>query len=244
MKYVVADIHGEISKLKLLLENISAIDKSPTFIFIGDYVDKGEDSYATLQFLNTLAQKYECVFLRGNHEYYWESLKTEEDEYSTQLLKYGGKNTIKAFNEKQSLLGTKEQLLKEFSIFFNSLVNYYQTDKYTITHSGIPPEMYNTAIENISTEKFLLNRYAFLNQSVKYFGTIVIFGHTAFSSPYYDGYKIGIDTAACYIKEQPLTAFCIDEDFFINSSNEIVQLLSINQDVCPAIIRVKAWQQQ
>ena len=38
----------------------------------------------------------------------------------------------------------------------------------------------------------------------------IIFGHTAFFTPYVVNYKIGIDTETCYSKEQPLTSFCLE----------------------------------
>ncbi len=243
MNYVIGDIHGEISKLKLLLKNIIAQDKAPSFVFIGDYVDKGEDAYAVLEHLVQLSKEYSCVFLRGNHEYYWEQLNSENDEHAAHLIRYGGKNTVLSVGKNATLSETKKKLFSEFGSFFASLKNYHQTDKYVMTHSGIPPELYDTSIEKIPAEKLMLNRYDFIKQKTKYFDKIVIFGHTGFYSVYYDGYKIGIDTAACYLKEQPLTAFCTDEDFFINSDNQTVQLSSINQDVCPAIPRVRAWQQ-
>ena len=243
MNYVIGDIHGEISKLKLLINNILLIDTNPTLIFIGDYINKGEDSYSTLKYLSQLSSVYNCIFLRGNHEYFWEKINSNNDEYASQLVKYGGMNTCQSIEEKATLMETKNLLFKDFESFFATLKNYYSTDKYIITHSGIPPELYETTIDNIPVEKLIFNRYNFIKIEKKYFNKIIIFGHTGFYSPFYDGYKIGIDTAACYLKEQPLTAFCTDEDFFIDSHNKTIQLSSINQDVCPAIPRVIAWQQ-
>ena len=243
MIFVIGDIHGEETKLKLLLKNILAIDKNPTLIFIGDYINKGENSYTTLKYLSQLSSEYKCTFLRGNHEYFWEKMNTNTDEYAGQLLKYGGMNTVQSIDKKASLMETKSILFKEFGSFFSSLKNYHSMDKYIVTHSGIPPELYETTIDNIPAEKLIFNRYDFIKTEKRYFNKIIIFGHTGFYSPFYDGYKIGIDTAACYLKEQPLTAFCTDEDFFIDSHNKTIQLSAINQDVCPAIPRVKAWQQ-
>lgn len=243
MNYVIGDIHGEETKLKLLLKNILAIDKNPSLIFIGDYINKGENSYQTLQYLTDLSNQYNCIFLRGNHEYYWELLESNSDQYAGQLIKYGGLNTVHSINKDGSFLETKTKLFTEFKSIFSSLKNYHQQGNYIITHSGIPPEFYNTAIENVPVEKLLFNRYDFIKHPSKYFEKTVIFGHTGFYSPFYDGKKIGIDTAACYLKEQPLTAFCLDGDFFIDSHNKTTQLSAINQAICPAIPRVKAWQQ-
>lgn len=242
MNFVIGDIHGEKTKLEMLLNNIISIDEKPSFIFIGDYIDKGENPYSTLKYLQHFSEKHKCIFLKGNHEYYWELLSSDTDQHTNYLLKYGGLNTVHSIG-KTSFLEAKTELFKEFGPFFSTLKNYHLTGKYVITHSGIPPELYKTPIENIPAEKLLFNRYDFIKTYKKYFDKIVIFGHTGFYSPYYDGYKIGIDTAACYLDTQPLTAFCTDKDFFIDSYNQITQLSTINQDVCPAIPRIKAWRQ-
>jgi len=243
MNFVIGDIHGEYTKLKALIKNIFSIDNKANFIFIGDYIDKGEDAYSTLKYLTELSKENKCIFIRGNHEYFWELLKENNDKYAELLIKYGGKNTINSIDKRLSILETKKILFNEFKSLFDVLKNYQVIGNYVITHSGIPPELYNTPIEKIPTDQLLFNRYDFIRSNKLYFDKKVIFGHTGFYTPYYDGYKIGIDTAACYLETQPLTAFCTDEDFFINSNNETSQLSSINQAVCPAIPRVKAWRQ-
>lgn len=241
MNFVVGDIHGEKTKLILLLTNILSIDINASFIFIGDSIDKGEDPYSTLKHLQQFSDKHNCIFLRGNHEYYWELLENNEDQYADYLLRYGGLNTIHSVNKKRSFSEVKAQLFKEFRPFFSSLKNYHSTGEFIITHSGIPPELYTTPIENIPLEKLLFNRYDFIKTKKMYFNKKIIFGHTGFYSPFYDGFKIGIDTAACYLESQPITAFCTNQEFFINSANETTQLSSIDLSICPTIPRIKAW---
>jgi serine/threonine protein phosphatase 1 len=243
MTFAIGDIHGEYSKLKLLIKNILSFDDNAQFIFIGDYIDKGENSWQTLKYLTQLSNEKECIFLRGNHEYYWELLKENNDKYAEYLIRYGALNTVSSIREKLSISEAKKALLLEFKFFFYSLRNYSVINNYVITHSGIPPELFSVSIENIDPEQFLFNRYGFISSSEHYFGKRIIFGHTGFYSPYYDGYKIGIDTAACYLRSQPLTAFCLDEEVFINSNNEFIQLASMDRSCCPVIPRIKAWRQ-
>ncbi|MBA3704604.1 MAG: serine/threonine protein phosphatase [Bacteroidetes bacterium] len=243
MNFVIGDVHGEYTKLKSLIKNVLSIDGNPNLIFIGDYINKGEDSYSTLKYLTQIDKEIKCVFLLGNHEYYWKLLKESNDQYAQSLIKFGAKNTINSINKELSILETQKILFNEFKSFFEVLKNYHIEGEYIITHSGIPPELYNTPIEKIATDQLLFNRYDFLRSNKLYFNKKIIFGHTGFYSPYYDGFKIGIDTAACYMETQPLTAFCTDEIFFINSNNETSSLSAINQAVCPAIPRVKAWRQ-
>ena len=56
-------------------------------------------------------------------------------------------------------------------------------------------------------------------------------------TPYVDKYKIGIDTGACYLKEQPITSLCLETKVFYNSNNEIYSVEKIRKDICPLIIR-------
>jgi serine/threonine protein phosphatase 1 len=244
MNFVIGDIHGELDKLQLLLKNIFSIDSKPSFIFIGDYLDKGDDPFGTIKYLSRFSGTNECIFLRGNHEFLWEKLKDDNDESGVYLSKYGGKNTIYSIDKNLTLINAKQRLFSESGDFFHKLRAYHVTGDFVMTHSGIPPEFYKVSLENIPADKFLFNRYDFISTEQYYFHKKVIFGHTGFYSPFYDGFKIGIDTAACYLEPQPLTAFCIEDEFFIDSGKNRIKLSNIDRSCCPAIPRVKAWRQK
>ena len=238
MIYVIGDVHGEITKLKLLVDFIVGKDVNPEFIFIGDYIDKGEDARTTLAYLVKLKAKYACKFLIGNHEYCWKDAGSHIDY----LLQYGGKNTMHSFGC-TDVMETQKILLDEYGDFFNELIDYHITGEYFISHSGLPPEYYTeNNLEHIPQRSFLFNRYPFItNQAFFQHKFKVIFGHTGFFTPYVDQYKIGIDTAACFLEAQPLTAFCVDTESFINSNLEQIKLAESAQNYCPNILRNKPW---
>lgn len=240
MKYVVSDIHGEITKLKKLMNLIISLDNQSSFVFIGDYIDKGEDPKSTLDFLTYLSINFRCVFLIGNHEYIWVNLKENDKNSNDYLYKYGGLKTAKSFSE-NNLYATKKIMIENFNFFFNSLVPYWENEKYIVTHSGIEPGYMNDNLKKIPIEKLLFNRYNFIKQEKLFKNKKIIFGHTGFYTPYVDSYKIGIDTAACFLEEQPITAFCLEKEFFIDSNNNTYYLESIKLDRCPSIIRVEPW---
>ena len=237
MNYVIGDIHGEISKLKSLIKYILIADKDPTLIFIGDYIDKGEDSFETLRYLVQLCKQSDCVFLWGNHEYCWENVTL----YKDYLVKYGGQNTIDSFGT-NNIIDTRNKMFDLFPDFFDRLKNYYIILNYVIVHSGIPPQYYYSEIEKIKLFDLLFNRYEFLNKQQLYLDHYkIIFGHTGFYAPYIDPYKIGIDTSACYIKDQPLTAFCIENRVFLDSFSYTIGIEDYSTNICPTIPRVKPW---
>jgi serine/threonine protein phosphatase 1 len=71
MNWIIGDIHGCWNTLKALVEHIKAVDESPTFIFLGDYVDRGLFAYETIDFLINLSKQYPCTFIKGNHDDMW-----------------------------------------------------------------------------------------------------------------------------------------------------------------------------
>ena len=67
MLYAVGDIHGEVELLRALLGKLPH-EASDRFVFMGDYVDRGPDSWAVVEELIHFSKQRECVFLLGNHE--------------------------------------------------------------------------------------------------------------------------------------------------------------------------------
>jgi len=74
--YAIGDIHGELSKLRALHDNISAfhekkyVNRPHTRIHLGDYVDRGPDSCGVIDFVQALSdnETFSTINLRGNHE--------------------------------------------------------------------------------------------------------------------------------------------------------------------------------
>ena len=50
--FIIGDIHGYFSKLKMLFDRISGeIRNNDIIIFLGDYIDRGPQSYEVIEFL-------------------------------------------------------------------------------------------------------------------------------------------------------------------------------------------------
>lgn len=71
--YAIPDIHGNLSGLVEATESVLAkMDKDKdTIIYLGDYIDRGDDSLGVLKYLFNLQKKYgkdKIVCLKGNHD--------------------------------------------------------------------------------------------------------------------------------------------------------------------------------
>lgn len=67
---IVGDIHGAFNSLYRVLLSGSKLDLNSKFVFLGDYVDRGENSIEVLTFLMLLKVAFPTKYylLRGNHE--------------------------------------------------------------------------------------------------------------------------------------------------------------------------------
>ena len=69
MHYVIGDVHGCFDEMIALLKKIESNDLEATFIFVGDFVDRGPQVIETLEWIkNNIKEdgKYQTVL--GNHE--------------------------------------------------------------------------------------------------------------------------------------------------------------------------------
>ena len=207
----IGDIHGEYDKLENLLKKIQP-KLTDTFVFLGDYIDRGKDSVKTVDTLLELKRNYfNCIFLKGNHEQiFLQALKTLSEEDIANCISNGGAETLK-----QYLLMKKNDFekFKSHIKFLKSLENYYLTDEFLFVHAGISP--YKPLGEQ-TEEEFLWIRYEFIEYPTK-IPQKVIFGHTPFIEPYIDEDKIGINTGCGIYDDTPLTAYICNENKFIQS---------------------------
>jgi len=112
-KFVIGDIHGELAKLKSVLEKSSFDKDVDLLITLGDYVDRGLDSFGVVEELLTVKNR---ISLMGNHDYWF----LEYINSGIHPAEIYGRNTIKSYN------GEIPQTHKEF---FNSLLPYYVDDE-------------------------------------------------------------------------------------------------------------------
>lgn len=200
MHYIVGDIHGEYAKLKsLMLQVLCDFQKEDTLVFLGDYIDRGPDSYRVVEYVCSLSNEYTVIPLMGNHELMLRGVLAgtlAPDHYYYN----GGKRTIENYKEHLGQFYIPETHKK---ILFSEIY-YYQTETFIAVHAGIPPD--HPVVEESDHEDLVWIREQFYTRNYHWPKTI-IFGHTPTffinkmkGKPYFDEKRniIGLDTGAAY----------------------------------------------
>ena len=65
MRWVIGDIHGMLTPLRVLVNHVRTVDSRAELLFVGDYVNRGPDSRGVIDLLLTLDN---ARFCRGNHD--------------------------------------------------------------------------------------------------------------------------------------------------------------------------------
>jgi serine/threonine protein phosphatase 1 len=189
---IIGDVHGCLGMLQRLLEKIEWRPDSDRLIFLGDYVDRGEDSRGVVEYvlqISSTAERVDC--LMGNHERIL--LDFVEGRDASTFFLNGGTSTLNSYRAFQQ--GYENALIPEEHIrFLRSLKLWIELDDYYVVHAGLRPGL---ELEDQSQEDLLWIRDSFIFSNYP-FRKKIIFGHTPFSSPLVMENKIGLDTGAVY----------------------------------------------
>ncbi|MCC9072625.1 serine/threonine protein phosphatase [Flavobacterium sp. F-65] len=142
-RLVIGDIHGGFRALTQILERIK-IKSDDDLIFLGDYVDGWSESAQVIDFLVDLSKKYNCIFIKGNHDIWCEGW-LESGNVDAVWVKHGGAETIKSYENYTA------ELKREHLLFFKKMENYYiDEQKRLFIHAGFS-SMHGPEKEHYST---------------------------------------------------------------------------------------------
>lgn len=201
---VVGDIHGCCKELKQLISELIECKKynpkKDRLIFLGDYIDRGDDPRGVIRYIRRLQEKYDNVIaLMGNHEDMMIKY-SNGDKYSG--WEYNGyEKTLWSYAEHKKELADDYKWMKNLPLYFEDEHRIY-------VHAGIEP---GVPMENQKRETLLWVRDNFI-YDCRDFSKRVIFGHTPDLSSAYKTIagNIGIDTGCVFGGK--LTALLIDAD--------------------------------
>ncbi|MDR1576783.1 MAG: serine/threonine protein phosphatase [Deltaproteobacteria bacterium] len=186
--FAVGDIHGCRLKLDRLLAKIDwRPENQEKLIFLGDYIDRGPDSFGVVETVLGLQSLHpqEIIFLKGNHEQMFTNFITGREELT--LTSNGVAWTMKSYLENNPFP------LAHFQ-FYQDLLLYYETAHHIFAHAGLRPRV---PLERQREIDLLWIREEFLESDYD-FGKTVVFGHTPFRQPFICPGRAGLDTGAVF----------------------------------------------
>jgi serine/threonine protein phosphatase 1 len=190
---VIGDTHGCYDEFEEMLEKTNLDLKNDRLVMLGDYIDRGSQSFEMLSRISALQNLYgknHVVLLRGNHE---QMLLDHLKEGGTGFLYNGGSNTLESFKRNGCLI-------ESFIPFLESLPCYFEDDNFIYVHAGLKP---GVSLEDQKEDDLLWIRGGFYRSDYNH-KKPVIFGHTptcsinGSSHPVVIGKNIALDTGCVY----------------------------------------------
>lgn len=205
---VIGDVHGcynELKELILTLETEGEYNKeTDKLVFLGDYIDRGENSRKVIEFIRNLQKNNNKVIaLMGNHE---DMLIDYLNMADNSWVWNGHTNTLDSYKGFEKQFDDDVEWIKNLPL--------YHEDKYFIyVHAGIDPYK---SMKKQDKNTLLWVREPFIYNEKEY-RKQVIFGHTPTANISMEwkpvrtfANNIDIDTGCVY--GGALTALIIDND--------------------------------
>jgi serine/threonine protein phosphatase 1 len=189
MLLAIGDIHGCFAALETLAAAVPFADDD-LLVTLGDYVDRGPDSRAVVDWLIERDRLGRLIALRGNHELLMlRSRESEEMEAAWRM--FGGDATLASYasaNRSGSLNDVPQQ---HWDFFEHTCRDYYETETHLFVHATADPLL---PLDQQSEQSLFWDK--FNNPPAHRSGKIMICGHTAQKSglPNDVGHAVCIDT--------------------------------------------------
>ena len=204
LTYAIGDIHGSYTKVANLLRHCSdhCGGNDARFVFLGDYVDRGQRSREVVKLLieTQAAAPDRIVCLKGNHEDMLLNAANLQDEMM--WLDNGGDATLHSYGVDRAA-----DIPAEHLAWFEKLPIATSDDKRFFVHAGIMPGI---PLAQQHEQVMLWIREPFLSDQNDH-GRYVVHGHTPTTTgiPELCHNRLNLDTYAWY--GNPLFAAVFDQ---------------------------------
>jgi serine/threonine protein phosphatase 1 len=202
----VGDIHGSLKKLRALVGRCeeAAAGRPLTFVFLGDYIDRGPDSDGVVGYLMELQARCgdRLIALKGNHEAV--ALDVRDGVCPSDVwLSQGGDATLRSYG-----VARAQDLPKTVLNWFRALPLSYDDGRRFFVHGGVNPRL---PLDAQQERDLIWIREPFLSDRRDY-GRLIVHGHTPLESgkPDLRPNRLNLDTGAVF--GGPLTAALFTDD--------------------------------
>ena len=184
----IGDIHGCFRSL-VTLEKLVPFESGDRIITLGDYVDRGPDSRAVLDWIITNRAKYNLVAIRGNHELMMYAAAASPRHYS-EWIAAGGEKTLASYSKRADLDDVPQS---HWDFLKHDCRPYFETKTHFFVHANAHPDM------PLSDQPDYMLYWEFLGKTAPHVsGKIMVCGHTPQREgvPLNDGHAVCLDTWA------------------------------------------------
>lgn len=202
--FAVGDVHGCFTLMQALLGQITAHDVNAPIVFVGDYVDRSEQSADVLRALFARRADPTLICLRGNHEEMMLDFLQDPESRGERWLSYGGLQTLASFgvggispNSKGAALvqacdDLRMAMGAELIDWLTDLPGMWQSGNVAVVHAAADPHLPMTLQ---GTETLAWGHRDFAT-TPRQDGVWVVHGHTIVDDAHAQAGRIAVDTGA------------------------------------------------
>jgi serine/threonine protein phosphatase 1 len=214
--YAVGDVHGMASLLEDVFRRIDADlaarpASNPVEVLLGDFIDRGSNSFDVINLLLRRSQERGSVLLAGNHEWALMKALLSTDDLQ-RWMKLGGQETLMSYGVTPPPAGSVNAAFLEFRERFanvhmalpSRLRSCHRVGDFLFVHAGIRP---GVPLERQRLADLTTIRAEFLTSDADH-GVVVVHGHTPVQQIDVRPNRINLDT--CAYMTGNLTCLAID----------------------------------
>ena len=191
--FIISDIHGCLEELELLI-NLLPLTRNSQLIFLGDYIDRGENSRKVIDYILYLKERYSTITLMGNHEeMFIHFLENRDTKEASSFVFNGGGATLASYGDNYGNYNIPSHHLD----FLKSLPLSYELDNFYFVHAGLPDKPIGEINPAKDRTDLLWIRKKFYKSTYQWAKT-VIHGHTPLDECYISDKRINVDTGCAY----------------------------------------------
>lgn len=191
--FAIGDIHGCLEELELLLGTLP-LKKDSQLIFLGDYIDRGDQSKEVIEYLIELRKKRPIVTLCGNHEAMMLDFILRPNSPGAGIyIMNGGSATLASYADDKGQYWIPDSHIE----FLLGLKRFHQDEKFFYVHAGVPDLPLHHLDPKEHEAHFLWARQPFIKSHFNW-GKPIVHGHTPCEEVEILPTRINVDTGCIY----------------------------------------------